>query len=126
MSEATMRRSQLGNATRWISPRFQDPESAKTVEMTSSGNTLLVAAEAGLEIIVTALEVGNGDDVDDVVYVREGTTGDALHKVNLRAGSVVSRNLLGSELRLSAGAALYGNRGNGTGTVYVTVCFYRQ
>lgn len=126
MSEATQRRAQLGNATRWISPRVQDPASAKTVELTSSGNTLLVAAEEGYEIIVTALEVGNGDADDEVVYVREGTTGSALHKCPVRGGSVVSRNLLGSELRLSAGSALYGNRTNSTGTVYVTVCFYRQ
>jgi hypothetical protein len=123
-TESSQRRAQLGRGTAWLTPRPQAEESATTVELTTSGNTLLVTGNESHQVVVTHLEIGNGDSADEVVYVRIGASGDAKHKGPVRGGSVVTRNLLGSELVLGRGENLYGNRSGSSGTVYITVCFF--
>jgi hypothetical protein len=87
-------------------PSFRSPH-IKSLNANAAGNQLLLAVPANHRVVLTYFEYGNCSAATIQVSIRFGSGGDLHHTNQLTAGSVVVRNLIGTELETREDIYIY-------------------
>jgi hypothetical protein len=89
------------------------------IDLTASGNTVLVTPAADERITLTYIEYSSGGADLITVAIRFGVAGTLYHKSYLKEGGMSLRNMIQAEISGGYGEVLYGNL-SATGTVAIT------